>query len=141
MLLKGPEKDIAALKGMLYDYAEHFNSGDFEKWLSLWNRDGVHMMHSVPAIVGIDVIRAEMAPIFRNYTVELTINEILDVIVDHDFGLTRCNYTLKLKNSKGKRVPGIPDGKTLTIYARQPNGSWEITYDCSNSNSRRVNIT
>jgi ketosteroid isomerase-like protein len=141
MQQKGPEKDIAALKGMLYDYAGHFNSGNFEEWLSLWNRDGVHMMHSVPAIVGIDEIRAEMAPIFRNYTVELTINEILDVIVDHDFGLTRCNYTLKLKNSKGKRVPGIPDGKTLTIYARRPDGSWEITYDCSNSNSRRVNIT
>ena len=98
------------------------------------------MMHSIPAIVGIDEIRTEMAPIFRNYTVELTINEILDVIVDHDTGITRCNYTLKLKNSKGKRVPGIPDGKTLTTYARQPDGSWEITYDCSNSNSRKISF-
>ena len=74
-----------------------------------------------------------MEPIFRNYTVELTINEILDVIVDHDTGIIRCNFILKLKNSKDKRVPGIPDGKTLTTYARKPNGSWEIIYDCSNS--------
>ncbi|MBT6605362.1 hypothetical protein HOB36_09775 [Candidatus Bathyarchaeota archaeon] len=140
MPLKGPEMDIVALKGMLDDYARHFNSGNIEEWLSLWNRNGVNMMHSVPAIVGIDEIRIEMEPIFRNYTVELTINEILDVIVDHDIGLTRCNYTLKMKNSKGKRVPGIPDGKTLTIYERQPDGSWEITYDCSNSNSRRISF-
>ena len=140
MPLKGPEMDIVALKGMLDDYARHFNSGNIEEWLSLWNRNGVNMMHSVPAIVGIDEIRIEMEPIFRNYTVELTINEILDIIVDHDIGLTRCNYTLKMKNSKGKRVPGIPDGKTLTIYERQPDGSWEITYDCSNSNSRRISF-
>jgi ketosteroid isomerase-like protein len=136
--LKGSEKDIAALKGMLEVYVGHFNKGDFEEWMALWNKNAVQMMHSVPATVGVDAIRKVMSPIFKNYTVEITINEILDVEVDHGFGLTRCNYTMKLKDSKGKRVPGIPDGKTLTIYARQPDGSWEITYDCSNSNSRRI---
>lgn len=94
MPLKGPEKDIAALKGMLEAYAGHFNRGNFEEWIALWNKNAVQMMHSAPARVGIDEIRKVMGPIFRNYTGELTINEILDVIVDHDFGLTRCNFHL-----------------------------------------------
>lgn len=121
---------------MLEAYARHFNCGNFEQWLSLWNKNGVQMMPYVPARVGIDEIRAVMKPVFKNYTVELRINEIQDVIAYHDSGLTRCKYSLTLIDRKGNRITGDPDGKTLTLYSRQPDGSWEIMYDCSNTNAR-----
>lgn len=98
------------------------------------------MMPYVPASEGIDQIRAVMQPVFRNYSVELTINEIQDVLVYHDSGVTRCTYSMKLKDKNGNRVPGIPNGKTLTMFGRQPDGKWRIHYDCSNSNSRNVRI-
>ena len=113
------------------------NNGDFQRWLSLWNKDGVQMMPYIPSRVGIEQIKAVMEPVFNNYKVELELVEIEDIIADHDSGLTRCKYTLSLINKKGNHIPGDPDGKTLTLYARQPNGSWQIIYDCSNTSARR----
>jgi len=117
------------------------NNGDFEGWLSLWNQDGVQMMPFIPAREGIEEIRAVMEPVFKKYTVELSINEIQDVIAYHDSGLTRCKYTLTLIDQKGRRIQGDPDGKTLTLYTRQPDGSWKIIYDCSNTSSRKRSFT
>ena len=126
---------------MLEAYAMHMNNGDFEGWLSLWNRDGIQMMPFVPAREGIEEIRAVMEPVFKKYTVELSINEIQDVIAYHDSGLTRCTYTLTLIDQKGRRIQGDPEGKTLTLYTRQPDGSWKIIYDCSNTSARKRSFT
>ena len=81
-----------------------------------------------------------MRPIFEGYVVELTLTGIQDILAYADYGVTRCTYSMKLTEANGRRAPGIPDGKTLTIYRRQPDGTWKIHYDCSNANSKKKRV-
>jgi len=53
-----------------------------------------------------------------------------------DLGLTRCTYTLKMTpKAGGETIIAMPDGKALTLYERQSDGSWKIKYDIFNSNA------
>lgn len=137
MTERGPEKDVAAIKAALLDYAKHMTEGNFDEWMALWGPFAVQMMPFVPAVEGKEEIRKVMKPIFEKYDMELTIREVQDVLAYIDSGVTRCVYTLKMKGKEGSRAPGIPDGKTLTLWGRNPDGEWKIQYDCSNSNSRK----
>ena len=51
-----------------------------------------------------------------------------------DLGLTRCTYTLKMTPKAGGETITFPEGKALTLYERQSDGSWKIKYDIFNSN-------
>ncbi len=137
MTERGPEKDVAVIKATLEAYARHLNEGNIEEWMSLWGPMAVQMMPFVPAVEGKDAIREVMKPIFEKYTVELTIKEIQDVLAYLDSGVTRCTYSMKLTDENGRRVPDVPDGKTLTLWGRNQDGAWKIHYDCSNANSRK----
>ncbi len=137
MTERGPEKDVASIKAALESYARHLNEGNMEEWMDLWGPFAVQMMPFVPAVEGKEAIKGVMKPIFEKYTVELTIREVQDVLAYLDSGVTRCTYTMKMTDKNGRRAPGIPDGKTLTLWGRNPDGEWKIQYDCSNSNSRK----
>ena len=76
-----------------------------------------------------------MQPAFEQMNLVMNISRIGDVKVYGDFGLTRCTYTLKLTPKVGgETIHAEPDGKALTLYEKQPDGSWKIVYDCYNSN-------
>ena len=46
------------------------------------------------------------------------------------------NYSLKATLKEGgDPLDVMPDGKALTLYERQSDGSWKIVYDCFNSNT------
>ena len=133
----GSQEDVIALRETFESYVMYLNEGRFEEWLSLWMEDGVQMMAFVPTVEGKDEIMKVMRPIFEGYVVELTLTGIQDVLAYDEYGVTRCTYSMKLTEANGRRAPGIPDGKTLTIYRRQPDGLWKIHYDCANANSRK----
>ena len=66
---------------------------------------------------------------------DIAIVSIEDAKVHGDLGLTRCTYTLKATpKAGGETINAMPDGKALTLYGRQSDGSWKIVYDCFNSN-------
>lgn len=136
MTERGSEKDVAAIKAALMDYAKHMTEGNYEDWIDLWGPSAVQMMPFVPAVEGKGEIGKVMKPIFEKYNMELTIREVQDVLAYLDSGITRCVYTLKMTDKNGRKAPGIPDGKTLTLWSRTPDGEWKIQYDCSNANSR-----
>lgn len=117
---------------MLEKYASTVNEGNLERWLSLWNNRGVQMPPNDDARVGIVQIRDGMEPLFQA-DLDITITGVQDVIAYHDTGLTRCTYTLTMTPPGRAPVPLEPDGKALTIYARQFDGSWDIIYDCFNT--------
>ncbi len=128
------EHQIAAIKETLNQYAEHVCAGDFEAWLSLWIEDGIQMPPDTPARVGKAEIRAGMKPSFDGMNLDMVIHEIQDARVFGDHGLTRCRYTLKLTPKVGgETLVAMADGKALTLYERQTDGAWEISYDCFNS--------
>lgn len=128
------ESDIAAVKDMLNQYVKGCNTGDFDFWMSLWADDGVQMPPDAPPRVGKEQIRENMKPVFDQFYMEATV-DIFEGKVYGDLGLTRCNGTLKLTpKAGGETIHATPDGKALTLYERQSDGSWKIVYDCFNSN-------
>jgi ketosteroid isomerase-like protein len=58
---------------------------------------------------------------------------LLETQVAGDWAYDRGNYTLTVTPKSGK--PTETSGKYLTIYKRQPDGSWKIYRDISNSNN------
>ena len=86
--------------------------------------------------VGKSEIREAMSPPFEAMDLEMVLHEIEDGRIRGDSGLTRCRYSLKgTPKNGGESVEIMPDGKALTLYNRQPDGSWKIVYDCFNSST------
>ena len=129
------DADIAAIKEMGNQYAVAINTGDFELWISLWADDGVQMPPETLARIGKEQIREAMTPVFEQMTLDITITSIEDAKVYGDLGLTRCNYTLDVTpKAGGETIHAMRDGKALTLYEKQSDGSWKMIYDCFNSN-------
>ena len=129
------EADIAAIKEVLNQYAVGCNTGDFDLWISLWTDDGVQMPPGAPARVGKEQIGEAMKPAFDQMNLDITITSIEDAKVYGDLGFIRCTYTLKMTpKAGGETINAMPDGKDLSLYERQSDGSWKIIYDCNNSN-------
>ena len=127
--------DITAIKETLSQYAVGFNTGDFDLWISLWSDDGVQMPPDTPVRIGKEQIREGMKPAFDKMNLEIAITSIDEAKVYGGLGLTRCTYTLKRTPKEGgETIDAMPDGKALTLYERQPDGSWRVVYDCFNSN-------
>ncbi len=131
------EADIATIKEMLNQYGVTVNAGDFDSWISLWADDGTRMPPNAPARIGKAQIIEEMKPLFDQMTFDLTITSIEDARVYGDLGLTHCNYILAVTpKAGGETIVADPDGKALTLFERQTDGSWKIVYDCFNSNTQ-----
>jgi uncharacterized protein (TIGR02246 family) len=132
---KGRKEDITAIKDMLNQYAKGCNTDNFDLWMSLWADDGTQMPPDAPARKGKEQIREGMKPVFDGMKLDIAIKSVDDVEVHGDLGLTRCKYTLKLTpKAGGDTIDAMPDGKALTLFRKQTDGSWKIVYDCFNSN-------
>jgi len=130
----GKESDISAIKDLMNQYARGCNTGDFDFWMSLWTDDGIQMPPDTPIRIGKNQIKDGMKPAFDQMNLDISINSIEDAKVYGDLGLTVCKYTLKMTpKAGGETIDAMPDGKALTLYKRQSDGSWKIAYDCFNS--------
>ena len=119
------EADIAAIKEMLNQYAVACNTDD-----------GIQMPPDTPTRIGKEQIREGIKPAFDQMNLDIAIHSIEDAKVYGDLGLTRCTYTLKMTpKAGGETINAMPDGKALTLYEKQSDGSWKIVYDCFNSNT------
>jgi len=130
------EADITAIKEVLNQYAVACNTGDFDLWISLWTDDGIQMPPDAPAVFGKEQILEATKPTFEQMTLDIAITGIEDAKVYGDLGLTHCNYTLAVTpKAGGETIIVMPNGKALTLYERQSDGSWKIIYDCFNSSA------
>ncbi|PCI74313.1 MAG: hypothetical protein COB20_15295 [SAR86 cluster bacterium] len=130
------DSEISAIKEVLNQFAASICAGNFEQWMSFWSEDGVQMPPGSTTKVGKSEIREAMSPPFEAMNLQMVIHEIEDARISGDSGLTRCRYSLKgTPKNGGESVEIMPDGKALTLYNRQPDGSWKIVYDCFNSST------
>ena len=129
------EADINAINEVLNQYASYLRNGDFNRWISLLTDDGIQMPPDAPTNTGKGQINDVMKPVFDQMNLNMTIHTIDETKVFGDLGLTRCTYSLELiPKEGGETVNAMPDGKALTLYERQSDGTWKIKYDCFNSN-------
>ncbi len=128
------EDDIAAIEEFGNQYAVTANAGDLEGWLSLHADNVVKMPPDAPAIFGIEDLRANFAPAFENFDTHCVIYPE-ETQVYGDMGFARGTYSISVTpKAGGETIDIMKDGKYLTIWERQADGTWKITHDCYNSN-------
>jgi uncharacterized protein (TIGR02246 family) len=131
------DSEIIAIKEILRQYTVSMNEGNFDLWMSLWTEKAIQMLPYSPIRIGKKQIQKRMKTAFDQMNIDVTINKIVDAKVSGDLGLTVVTYTMKWTPKEGgQTINAVPDGKTLTLYERQKDGSWKIAYDCSNLNKR-----
>jgi uncharacterized protein (TIGR02246 family) len=126
----------AAVKEIYSEYAASLNSGDLERWISLWTDDGVQMPPGAPTVIGKQRIRAAVKGSLDQLTFDMEIPPSEEVRVAGDWAFARGNYSATMTSKQGRDAIEI-DGKYLTIFEKQADGSWKIHRDVFNSNVRR----
>ena len=123
------EADKSAILESQKQYTIGVNTGNYDLWMSLWDENGIKMEPNHPAIIGKEAISQAVRELFKQPPPEMKIiNEDLEIGGQWAFG--RGNYTIKIPN-----LPMLIEGKYLTIYKKQGDGSWKIFRDCYNSNT------
>ena len=126
-------KEEAEIKERLYAYQKAISSGDYEGWLSLWAEDGIQMPPNTGVKTGIDHILGANKNIF-NLNMNMEILGFPAVRVFNDIGISICQYSIIGETKDGReKVNVMENGKALTIFKKQKDGSWKIIFDCFNS--------
>lgn len=128
------DADIAAIREVLNRCAIGCTSGEFDLWISQWAENAVQMPQDAPANVGRAEIERAAKPLFDQVDMHLEIVSIDDVRIIGNLGLTRIAYRLETRpKAGGDAIAAMSEGKALTLYEKQSNGTWKIVYDCFNS--------
>jgi len=123
--------DQAAIQKVWETYSAAVVAGDSDLWLSLYDENGIQMPPGVPAR-GKDVLVKVVPKAWAAVkTSAMQINPA-EITVGADWAYSRGVYTAD-RVVQGKDVH--IDGKFLTIFRHQPDGSWKIYRDCFNSNT------
>lgn len=116
-------RDEAAIREIWKTYSAARVAGDAETWLGLWDEEGIRMPPGAPA-----VDFATFAPgtpeRFAKPPASMVINAE-EVVVTGDWAYSRGTFT----------VNEAVEGKFLTIFRRQDDGSWRIYRDAFNMSS------
>ncbi|MFY0692382.1 MAG: hypothetical protein JXR14_10745 [Paracoccaceae bacterium] len=99
-------------------------AGDAETWLGLWDSEGKRMAPGAPA-AAFEKFSQVIPEIFEQSQPQSMSIFADEVVVIGDWAFSSGNFKV------GEKV----DGKFLTIFRRQENGSWRIYRDAFNMNT------
>ncbi|MCL4833011.1 MAG: SgcJ/EcaC family oxidoreductase [Caldilineaceae bacterium] len=127
------DETTAAINAIWREYEASIEAGDADRWGALWVDDGVKYPPDGPMLEGKEAIVDNMSEWMAMATandVAIT-NHTVEVAGDFAFakGLFRADAQLKANG-----MPVVMDGKYMSIFQRQPDGSWKLYRDIFNSN-------
>ncbi len=129
------DADVAAIQAIWTAYSTAAAKGDSAAWLLLWDADGIQLRPNAPARPKAQ-LDAEVPAQFKARVdasdMVMVINP-LEITINGPWAYSRGLYTQNMTN-KSTGAKTLVDGKFLTIFKRQPDGSWRIYRDCFNSN-------
>lgn len=117
--------DEKAILEIWSKYSSARVAGDSDAWLALWDAEGKRMAPGMPAAPfekfsqGIPAAFAASQP--RSMTIDAD-----EVVITGEWAFSSGNFKV------GEKV----DGKFLTIFRRQEDGSWRIYRDAFNMNTQ-----
>ena len=127
------EAVTAAVNEIYRQYASSYNAEDIDQWASLWTDNGVQMPPGSPCVIGKEQIRAANKSFLDQVTFATFDITNEEVRVAGDWAYARGTYSATFTpKTEGEAI--FVDGKYMTIFERQPDGSWKIHRDIYNSN-------
>lgn len=122
--------DVAEIEAIWDAYETARVAGDADAWLALWDTGGIQMPPGMPAR-GLDVLKVGVPKGFAAAPASAMQISPAETVIMGDWAFSRGNYTATVTR-QGETAE--TDGKFMTIFRRQDDGSWRIYRDIFNSN-------
>jgi ketosteroid isomerase-like protein len=130
------EADRSKIEEALRMYADAVATGDAERYLALHDPDAYKMPPSAPMYTiasATDHQQDDFDAMQAAYNVAMNL-EPMEIEVDDDLAYAMGTYTIEME-PKADAPPALVDGKFLTVFRQQGDGSWKIFRDCFNNNA------
>jgi len=128
------EAAASAIRQVWVNYAAYVESGDSTGWLSQYDAQGIQMRPDNPARGRPELdafVVASWKARMTGFDTKMSITP-LEITVVGPWAYSRGVYTQDMTAKETKKVAHF-EGKFLTIFKRQDDGSWKIYRDCFNS--------
>lgn len=126
---------MQAVKNVEAAWVKDANTKDPDKWASYFTEDGSGLYPGAATLNGKSAIKAAMAPYFANPNFSLTFQSTRSMASKGgDMVYSQGTYSMTMTDPKTKK-PMTDKGKFLTVYTKQPDGSWKAVADTFNSDS------
>ena len=113
------------------DWAKAAETTDIDKILSYWSDDAAVISGNMPVITGKPAIRQMVEGSLKMPGFKITWEpESGNVSESGDLGYLVENSQITMKDSTGKEM--IQAFKTVTVWKKQPDGSWKCIVDSMN---------
>ncbi len=130
-----PTTDAAAvaeaIDAVWREYEASQIAGDPDRWIALWAEDGVQLPPGSPPVVGKAAIDArDRSDLEVNDYSQFVITN-REVEVNGDLAFARGDFMVTVEPKSGGDSMDF-EGKYMTIFRQQPDGSWKIYRDIFN---------
>ena len=135
IVFAGAEDDSfrAAVEEIFDTYSSTNMKKDVDGWIALWDEEGIKMVPNLPSIYGKSAIQEFKHKKSQSPDdMEMTIN-LEDTQLSGDFGFAHGTYFVSVI-PKGGGATKSKEGKYLTIFKKQGDGSWKIYRDSVSMN-------
>jgi ketosteroid isomerase-like protein len=135
MKTHGEEEFDAVARRQAQLYADAILRSDADGCMALWDDEATQMPPDSPMVCGKASIDAGFRSAFQRVCYDRFDIDLKESASSGDYGFALGNYTYTVRQKAGGA--GVTrEGKFLTIYKRQREGSWRIYVDCFNLNAR-----
>lgn len=126
---------VADASAIFDTYGRCVQQEDIQGWIALWAEDPVvKLAPGTPTLFGREAIAGHLRAdldVISWQKVDITVGEVVSV---GDLAFARGTVTLAGETKAGGD-PVAADGKFLTVFGRQADGSWKICRDVYNFDS------
>ena len=131
-VIAGADDDAfrAAVEEIFDTYSSANMNKDADAWIALWDEGGVKMVPDLPSINGksaIGAFKRKKSQSPDDLTMSITVEDT-QVSDSGDFGFAHGTYSSTV-TPKGGGAAKSKEGKFLTIFKKQADGSWKIYRD------------
>ena len=110
-----------------------FIRGDASALAAEYANDAVLMLSNGPAVEGGDAIKQAFTQFLGGVSVPAFKLTTHDIVIIQDKAIERGTYEMTMHPKSGTGADIVDKGKYLTVWEQQPDGSWKIIRDISNT--------
>jgi uncharacterized protein (TIGR02246 family) len=127
--------DVQAVKDVEAAWLKDVDSKDPDKWVSYFTDDGSALYPGTATLDGKAAIKAAVTPIFADKNFSLTFQSTRSMASKgDDMVYSQGTFSMTTTNPKTKK-PKTENGKFLTVYTKEADGSWKAVASTFNSDT------
>lgn len=129
------QADSQAIRDGETAWSRDWQTKDVNKITSYYAPDAALLLANMPVMTGMDAIKAGVEEMFKDPHLSLTFSPTVVVVAKAgDVAYTQGVYTMTYSAPKTGHIL-IEKGKYVTVYRKQPDGSWKAEEDSANADA------